>query len=100
MASLACVGVLLFMASLALIKASKRNLVGNKGELSVKCQIDVLNFVVHPSSQHICRVCLGILKQIEGIDWNTTDFLYPILATKNAFLSLKISTNYCSRTAS
>ena len=30
----------------------------------MKFEIDDLRFVICPSSQHRCRVCLGILKQI------------------------------------
>ena len=71
-----------------LIKASDRNLVGNKGKFSVKCAIDDLHFVISPRSKHICRGCLGILKQIEGIDRNRIDFPYPVLATKRAFMAL------------
>ena len=47
---------------LALIKPSDRNLVDNKGEFFVKCQIDDLHVVVHPSSQKTAA-CLGTLKQ-------------------------------------
>ena len=55
MASLECISVLM--------NASDQNLVVNKGACFVKSEINNLHFVVHPTSQHICRVSLSLLKQ-------------------------------------
>ena len=46
-----------------LLNASDRNLVVNKGACFVKSEINDLHFVVHPTSQHICRISLSLLKQ-------------------------------------
>ena len=58
MAALACV-----LCFCELTKASDRNLVENKGEFSVKRELEDLHFVVHPTSQHICRACFRSLQQ-------------------------------------
>ena len=84
MASFACV-----LCFSVLIKVSNRNLVGSKGQFSLKCEMDDLHVVVHPSSQYVCFECLGISKRIEGVDWNMIDLSYPELAQKKTFLPLK-----------
>ena len=60
----------LFMAALTcvlcfsqLTKACDRNLIENKEEFSVKKELEDLHFVVHTTSQHICRMCLRSLQQ-------------------------------------
>ena len=58
MAALACV-----LCFCELTKSSNRNLVENKGEFSVKRELEDLHFVVHPTSQHICRACFRSLQQ-------------------------------------
>ena len=58
MAALLCV-----LCFFQLTKACDRNLVENKGEFSMKTELEDLHFVVHPTSQHICRVCLRSLQQ-------------------------------------
>ena len=58
MAALTCV-----LCFCGLTKASDRNLVENKGEFSVKRELEDLHFIVHPTSQHICRACLRSLQQ-------------------------------------
>ena len=45
------------------MNASDRNLVVNKRACFVKSEINDIHFVVHPTSQHICRVSLSLLKQ-------------------------------------
>ena len=58
-ASLSCI-----LCFLVLTKASDRNLVENiKGEFTVSKEIEDLHFVVHSTSQHICRACLRTLQQ-------------------------------------
>ena len=47
----------------ALSKGPNRYLVQNKGEFSVQDEISDLEFVVHPTSQYICKICLRILQQ-------------------------------------
>ena len=47
----------------ALSKCPNRYLVQNKGEFSVQDEISDLEFVVHPTSQYICKICLRILQQ-------------------------------------
>ena len=88
MASHMC--VLCFLAS---IKVSDRHLVGNKGEFSVKCEIDDLDFVVHSSSQHICCVCLGILKQMEEGGVSPLKYFYGLNSVFIKTIYLKISIN-------
>ena len=57
MASLSCV-----LCFSLLAKAYDRNLVENKGEFSVKSEIQDLHFVVHSTSPHICRACFRTLQ--------------------------------------
>ena len=47
----------------ALSKGPNRYLVQNKGEFSVQDEISDLEFVVHLTSQYICKICLRILQQ-------------------------------------
>ena len=48
---------------IALSKGPNRYLVQNKGEFSVQDEISDLEFVVHSTSQYICKICLRILQQ-------------------------------------
>lgn len=58
-ASLSCI-----LCFSILTKANDRNLVGNsKGQSTISKEIEDLHFVVHSTSQHICRACLRTLQQ-------------------------------------
>ncbi len=62
MASLKCI-----TCFATLTKGNDRNLVQSRGEFSVQSEINDLDFVVHPTSSYICRVCLRVLQQRQAL---------------------------------